>query len=411
MYFIEALKLRSKLFFIFVIINIGLIIVGIMGAININSMKKSLDSLYFGSLLPVIELNAIIEAYNGNMYSTVYKAKNSDMSQSDAEFEIRNAVLRANEEWKSYGSHFKRYEEVQYVEYTDSEIKNTNEYLEKILKALSDGHSIQDLSIDNFEKTVEHIHQVVDKLISYEIEIAKYERKKFLQMYDSMMIKVGSILVIIILSIVVISFYVFKSIQKDQTMLEIATKKLKNANKRLENASYTDSLTGLYNRRYFNLVYERELRRAKRSNSFITFMMLDIDYFKQYNDTYGHIEGDNALKSVAKTLKSTLKRPGDFVFRLGGEEFGVLMTETCELNSVKLAQTICDNVKMSEIKHEGSKVDEFMTISVGVACCIADDALNEEILITKADEMLYKAKENGRDRYEITSDISEAKTL
>lgn len=382
-----------------------------MGAININSMKKNLDSLYFGSLLPVIELNAIIEAYHGGMYSTVYKAKNGDMSQSDAEFEIRNAVVRANEEWKSYGYHFKRYEEVQYVEYTDSEIKNTNEYLEKILKALSDGHNIQDLSIDNFEKTVEHIHQVVDKLISYEIEIAKYERKKFLQMYDSLMIKVGSILIIIILSIVVISFYVFKSIQKDQTMLEIATKKLKNANKRLENASYTDSLTGLYNRRYFNLVYERELRRAKRSNSFITFMMLDIDYFKQYNDTYGHIEGDNALKSVAKTLKSTLKRPGDFVFRLGGEEFGILMTETCELNSVKLAQTICDSIKMSEIKHEGSKANEFMTISVGVACCIADEALNEEILITKADEMLYKAKENGRDRYEITSDISEAKTL
>ncbi len=385
--------------------------VGIMGAININSMKKNLDSLYFGSLLPVIELNGIVEAYHGNMYNTVYKAKNGDISQSDAEFEIKSAIVKANEEWKSYESHFKRYEEVGYVEYTASEIKNTNEYLEKMLKAISDGHNIQNLSIDNFEKTVEHIHQVVDKLISYEIEIAKYERKKFLQMYDSMMIKVGSILIIIILGIVVISFYVFKSIQKDQTMLEIATKKLKNANKRLENASYTDSLTGLYNRRYFNLVYERELRRAKRSNSFITFMMLDIDYFKQYNDTYGHIEGDNALKSVAKTLKSVLKRPSDFVFRLGGEEFGILMAETCELNSIKLAQAICDSVRMSAIKHEGSKVNEFMTISVGVACCIADEALNEEVLITKADEMLYRAKESGRDRYEITSDISEATTL
>lgn len=393
------------------IITVGLIVVGIMGAININSMKKNLDSLYFGSLMPVVELNNIIEAYHGNMYNIVYRAKNSDISQSDAEFEIKNAIIKANKEWKSYESHFKRYEEVQYVEYADSEIKITNEYLEKILKAISDGRNIQDLSIENFEKTVEHIQQVIDRLIAYEIEIAKYERKKFLQMYDLMIIKVGSILVLITLGVMVISFYVFRSVQKDQTILEITTKKLKNANKRLENASYTDSLTGLYNRRYFNLVYERELRRAKRTNSFITFMMLDIDYFKQYNDTYGHIEGDIALKNVAKTLKSVLKRPSDFVFRLGGEEFGVLITETCELNSIKLAQTICDSVKMSEIKHDGSDIGEFMTISVGVACCVADSALNEEILITKADEMLYKAKENGRDRYEITSDISEARTL
>lgn len=130
-------------------------------------------------------------------------------------------------------------------------------------------------------------------------------------------------LVIVILAVLFISLYVFKSIQKDHTRLEIATKKLKIANKKLENVSYTDSLTTLHNRRYFNLVYERELKRAQRTHSYITFMMLDIDYFKQYNDTYGHLEGDYALKSVAKVLKDTLKRPSDYVFRLGGEEFGV----------------------------------------------------------------------------------------
>jgi diguanylate cyclase (GGDEF)-like protein len=139
-------------------------------------------------------------------------------------------------------------------------------------------------------------------------------------------------------------------------------------------------------------------------------MMLDIDFFKQYNDTYGHLEGDFALKSVAKVLKDTLKRPSDYVFRLGGEEFGVLFSETDESNSAKLAREICDMVKAREIKHENSKVGEFLTISIGVVCCIADEALDDEVLISRADEMLYKAKESGRDRYIITSNVSSAKT-
>ena len=99
----------------------------------------------------------------------------------------------------------------------------------------------------------------------------------------------------------------FKSIQTTHTKLEITTKKLKRANKKLENVSYTDSLTSLHNRRYFNFIYDKEIKRAKREKNYITFMMLDIDYFKQFNDTYGHIEGDYALKSVAKVLKDILK--------------------------------------------------------------------------------------------------------
>jgi len=216
------------------------------------------------------------------------------------------------------------------------------------------------------------------------------------------------VLTLIIFGVLIISYYVFKSIQNDHTKLEITTKKLKRANKKLENVSYTDSLTSLHNRRYFNFVYDRELKRAKRTKSYITFMMLDIDFFKQYNDTYGHIEGDFALKSVSKVLKDSLKRPSDFVFRLGGEEFGVILTDTDESNSARLAREICDAVKAREIKHEASKADEFLTISIGVVCCIADEALNEDVLISRADEMLYKAKDSGRNGYVITTNASEA---
>ncbi len=410
MQFIEALKLKSKLFFLFVLITIGLIIVGIMGAVNINAMKKNVDSLYFGSLVPVTELNTIMQEYHGNLASSVYMAKNLEISPSQTYAQIESSLQKIQKVWQSYQSHFKRDAERQYIEYVDLEMKKTNLYFQKILRAIKESKELQYISITSLESHISQIHSILEKLISYEVEVAKYERKNFLQKYYSSMMEVGVILIAIIIAILLISYSVFRSIQNDQTKLEIATKKLRRANKRLENVSYTDALTSLHNRRYFNFIYERELKRAKRNHTYITFMMLDIDFFKQYNDTYGHIEGDFALKSVAKVLKDTLKRPSDFVFRLGGEEFGILLADTDELNSAKLAQRICDKVREREIKHEASNVNEFVTISIGVVCCVADDALDEDILISHADKKLYEAKQNGRDRFVISSNISEATT-
>ncbi len=410
MQFIEALKLRSKLFFLFILITIGLFLVGVMGAININGMKKNLDSLYFGSLVPVTELNEILQLYHGTIANSIYKSKNQELSSSEASAEIQNALLKIKTQWKAYELHFKRDSELQYVQYAALELKATNNYFKKILDGLSSGEDLKTISMKKFEKRIEYIHITIKKLINYEIDVARYERKIFLKIYDSIMLKLGIVLSLIILGVLIISFYVFKSIQKDHTRLEIATKKLKKANKKLENVSYTDELTSLHNRRYFNFIYDRELKRAKRVNCYITFMMLDIDFFKQYNDTYGHIEGDHALKSVAKVLKDSLKRPSDFVFRLGGEEFGVLLIDTDESNSARLAREICDAVRGREILHEASKANKYLTISIGVVCCVADMALDEEILLVRADDMLYRAKDGGRDGYIITTNVSEAIT-
>lgn len=410
MQFIEALKLRSKLLFLFVLVTIGLFSVGIIGALNIDSMKKNLDSLYFGSLVPVVELNEILQIYHGSITSTIHKAKNTSISNSQVSSEITNALMKVKYQWRNYESHFKRDEELQYVEYAALEIKSTNAYFENILEGILNGNELKNISIINFEMHMGHIHKTIKKLIKYEVEVAKYERKKFLKVYESIIINVGIILLLVILGILVISYYVFKSIQKDHTKLEITTKKLQRANKKLENVSYTDVLTSLHNRRYFNFIYDRELKRAKRTKSYITFMMLDIDFFKQYNDTYGHIEGDFALKSVAKVLKDSLQRPSDYVFRLGGEEFGVILIDTDESNSAKLARDICDSIRDRKIKHETSKVNDYLTISIGIVCCIADEALNENLLLSRADEMLYKAKDGGRDGYTITTNISESTT-
>ena len=389
----------------------GLFSIGIIGAININSMKKNLDALYFGSLVPVTELNELLQTYHKGLASSLYKAKHGEISSSQISNELEHSLNKINQLWKTYESHFKRDEELQYVEYVALEIKVVNRYFLKLLRAARDSQDMSAISIGSLEKYVSHIHNVVQKLISYEVNMARYERKKFLSLYDGAVYKLAIMLGLIILAVLLISYSVFASIQSDQTRLEVATKKLKRLNKKLENVSYTDSLTSMHNRRYFNLVYERELKRAKRTHSHITFMMLDIDYFKQYNDAYGHIEGDNALKIVANVLNKTLRRPSDFVFRLGGEEFGVLLTQTDESNSAQLAREIGDAVRGEKLEHSGSVINEFLTISIGVVCCVADDALNEDILISRADEMLYEAKETGRDRYIITSNVSESKAM
>ena len=409
MQFIETLKLKSKLFFLFIITTIALISMGVVGTMHINSMKNNIDSLYFGSLVPVTELNEIIQTYHNGLSSTIYQASRLEISPEQTATQIRKSLKLIIKKWKNYESHFKRDDELEYVSYTDLEIKHTNKYFFKVYAIAKDGKNLNDISISTLEKKVFTIHKVIQKLIKYEVSIANYERKKFLFHYEKTKQQLAVTLAFILMTLIIISLYVFKSIQSDQTKLEIATNKLKRANKKLENVSYTDSLTSLHNRRYFNMVYEKELKRAQRSNNYITFMMLDIDYFKQYNDTYGHLEGDETLKIVAKTLKNTLKRPSDYVFRLGGEEFGVLLTSTDESNSAKLARDICDAIRGQKLEHENSLAHEYVTISIGVVCCIADDALNENILLSRADEMLYKAKKSGRDRYIITSNVSEAR--
>jgi len=409
MQFIEALKLRSKLFFLFVLITIGLISVGILGTMHINAMKKNIDSLYFGSLVPVTELNDIMQTYNNSLSTTVYKSIKLEISPQETILKMKNAIQKIEKTWSSYEAHFKRDDELQYVAYTETEIQNINNYFYKIYTLVKTGKSLKNLNVNHLEKKVSFMGSVLQRLINYEVSIAEYERRKFLKNYEDTIKYLGVFLTLIIIAVLIISYYVFKSIQKDHIELESATKKLKRLNKKLENVSYTDVLTGLHNRRYFNHVYEKELKCAKRSNAYITFMMIDIDFFKQYNDTYGHLEGDYALKSVAKVLKETLKRPSDYVFRLGGEEFGVLISETDESNSAKLAREICDAVRDKELKHESSEVHKYITVSIGVVCCIADKALDDEVLLSRSDEMLYEAKESGRDRYVITSNVSAAR--
>ena len=166
--------------------------------------------------------------------------------------------------------------------------------------------------------------------------------------------------------------------------------------KNVEYLSITDELTKLYNRRHFNTKIEEELKRAKRDYNYISFLMLDIDYFKKFNDTYGHQSGDEALIKVANVLNENTKRASDFAFRLGGEEFGLIFTSSDKLKSLEFAKLIKEEIEELHIKHKSSEVSGFLTISIGVITTNGSEIIDAEALYKQADIALYKAKENGR---------------
>lgn len=163
----------------------------------------------------------------------------------------------------------------------------------------------------------------------------------------------------------------------------------------------TDGLTNIYNRRHFNTIFEQELHRSKRHKYNFVLMMIDIDFFKQYNDIYGHKAGDDALITVANEIKNTLHRAEDFVFRLGGEEFAVITTDINHNGILYLAEQIRQNIESLNIKHAGHKNSNVITISIGVTNIHNSQNLKYEEIYKQADKALYTAKEEGRNRVEL----------
>nr|WP_026145563.1 sensor domain-containing diguanylate cyclase [Pseudomonas fuscovaginae] len=166
--------------------------------------------------------------------------------------------------------------------------------------------------------------------------------------------------------------------------------------KQLEEYSFQDGLTGIANRRMFDTVLAREWDQAQRSQLPLSLIIVDIDFFKQYNDHYGHIKGDEALRQVAQTLARAANRPRDFIARIGGEEFVWLLPETPADKARQIAQNCLQLVRQQQIPHEKSAVSELLSISLGVGTTRA--GLEEPALgfVEKVDELLYRIKRNGR---------------
>ena len=169
----------------------------------------------------------------------------------------------------------------------------------------------------------------------------------------------------------------------------------------IEEMAITDPMTGLYNRRHYVKTVQEEINRAKRHRYTLAFMMIDVDNFKLYNDTYGHQAGDEVLNRVAEILKNYTSRGGECSFRLGGEEFAVLVGNLRTSEYVELAERIRKDVEALKIEHVNNNAASYVTISIGIALWNPEAAITYEELYKRADMQLYLAKEKGRNRISI----------
>lgn len=189
-------------------------------------------------------------------------------------------------------------------------------------------------------------------------------------------------------------------IMLDISDYKLTLKKLDQTNKKLASLSITDHLTDLYNRRYFDEVFTKKLSFLNRHNHYFSLALIDIDFFKDYNDFYGHQAGDEALKRVGKILKDTLNRPNDYIFRLGGEEFGVLFDVSNSQDAINIIEKLRENVEKEKIESSNKTVSSYLTISIGLGNVqfLSDKNLNKKKIYKEVDALLYKSKKNGRNQ-------------
>lgn len=191
--------------------------------------------------------------------------------------------------------------------------------------------------------------------------------------------------------------------QRDEAYREMKKlqEELEKSNAILKKLSVLDGLTGIANRRHFDDMLAQEWKRGMRDGHKIAVILLDIDFFKRYNDNYGHQGGDDCLKRVASTLDRTLHRPGDFLARYGGEEFVAILPATEVEGAAKIAEEMRLSIVKENIPHEFSDAASHVSISLGVAAMQPGKSSDPHDLVAKADEALYSAKEEGRNRFVI----------
>jgi diguanylate cyclase (GGDEF)-like protein len=165
------------------------------------------------------------------------------------------------------------------------------------------------------------------------------------------------------------------------------------------NKAHYDALTGIYNRRFLEENMSQTIKSLSRSGGVLSVMMCDVDFFKNYNDTYGHSMGDTCLKIIASTLVNSISRAEDFVARYGGEEFAIILPNTDASGAMILADKLLENIRACQIPHSNSSIANHVTISIGVTTGNVVHSQNGTHYIKKADKALYMSKTNGRNRY------------
>jgi len=194
--------------------------------------------------------------------------------------------------------------------------------------------------------------------------------------------------------------------KENSEVLKIVSMELKSANDKLKCISMTDGLTGISNRRSFDADFATAWGAAMREKRSLSMILIDIDNFKQFNDTYGHMAGDDCLKDVAQAINKFVRRNGDTAARYGGEEFAIILNETGLSGATTVAESIRKAIESLEMPHSTSTTSKYVTISLGVSSVIPTTGSLPESLLEISDQMLYKAKKNGRNRVEASQEAA-----
>jgi len=234
--------------------------------------------------------------------------------------------------------------------------------------------------IEEGNKASEKVLFLLDKMVerqsySYEKVVADYEYSRQFTLY-------GAIGVFVLITLIIV------------VVIRTSSKQFNHVTR----LSVIDEVSGIYNRRYFDMVLEEEWNRSMREYTQISLLMLDIDYFKAYNDAYGHQMGDGCLYTVGKILSGQLKRASDFAARYGGEEFVVVLPDTRLQHARLLAESLRQSVEEAKIKSGNDTVSEWVTVSIGVATTTAEYGQDYSRLVNAADNCLYESKHSGRNR-------------
>lgn len=198
-----------------------------------------------------------------------------------------------------------------------------------------------------------------------------------------------------------------KQVKEKTLSLSIEKEKLSATNKELELLTFQDGLTGLFNRRYFDDEFSREVNRHQRDNAPLSLIMCDIDHFKLYNDHYGHVGGDHCIISIAKILTKNISRVNDSVCRYGGEEFSIILTNTDSQQAKKIADNIWNEINAIQMPHIKSTGCDYVTLSFGINTIIPERRTTPESIIRVADEALYQSKEHGRNQIVVIDSIKQ----
>ena len=364
-------SISFKLIALSVIIILSLFISSFMFNSQIDKLKKNIDYIYFGNYVPVLKLYSIEENYK----DLIVCMRTHKKCNRDPFFK------KIKLDWKYYNNSYKDIDERKLVSKIDKKVATSLNYKTKIS------------SYKNRIKDIEFLKE-------YEKKIAYKKRQAFIKEYAQMKDYLFyNMIALISVSLLIVSFIIYSIIKKDN-QLKILTKKYK-----LE--SITDAMTNLYNRKYFDKIFDNMPFISNANQWKTAFVMFDIDFFKQYNDTYGHDMGDITLKAVASTLKSYFNKEYEYVFRLGGEEFGVVLFDIDEIILQECLKDVNKTIESLNIEHKNSKISKVVTISIGAVIYHPHSYVSCNRLYKLADECLYTSKQNGRNQFTIYNEGDE----